>query len=200
MSSNTTTFYVESGNWRVKVILDVKPESVDNYDYIEAATIAMESVFDERKEFGDKVEMVHLFDKNGNDYFDVEYSGQLSDIPSNLFGLLTASFLEKDINTPENWWYFLSSKIFANAGQHRNVELATAVEANYKKEVDNFKLQEQELVELDKSGKLQERLEEERLAHQKNRSNSKSKVKKSPKIPKKPKSPEKPPDNNSPPL
>jgi hypothetical protein len=72
--------------------------------------------------------------------------------------MLTACFLEKDKNTQEKWWYFLSSKIFANAGQHRNSALAESVEKKYEKEVAEFKSQENELVELDKKGKLGKKL------------------------------------------
>jgi hypothetical protein len=136
----------------------VKPTAVSNYDYIEAATRAMESMFDERKDIGKSFEMIHLYDKDKKDYFDAEYSGNLSDIPDPLFGMLTACFLEKDKNTQEKWWYFLSSKIFANAGQHRNSALAESVEKKYEKEVAEFKSQENELVELDKKGKLGKKL------------------------------------------
>lgn len=159
MSNDTTKFYVESGNWRGSISLSVKKSNVSNYDYIEAATRAMESVFDEGKEIGKEFEIIRLLDKDGKDYFDSEYSGQLSDVPECLFGLLTACFLEKDVDNQENWWYFLSSKIFANAGQHRNVSLATAVEKQYSKEVNAFKLREEELIELDKRGELEERID-----------------------------------------
>jgi len=157
--SDTTKFYVESGNWRGVISLPVKKNEVSNYDYIEAATRAMECVFDERKEIGKEFDIIQLFDKSGKDYFDSEYGGQLSDVPECLFGLLTACFLEKDIDNQENWWYFLTSKIFANAGQHRNVHLATEVEKKYSKEVNEFKLREEELIELDKRGELETRIE-----------------------------------------
>lgn len=163
--TDTTTFLVETGNWRASITLPVKPTSVGNYDYIEAATRAMESVFDERKDIGKTFEMVHLYDKNKKDYFDAEYSGNLSDIPDPLFGMLTACFLERDKNTQEKWWYFLSSKILANAGQHRNSSLAEAVEKNYEKEVAEFKSQENELVELDKKGKLGKKLASDKTVH-----------------------------------
>lgn len=160
MSNDTTKFYVESGNWRGCISLPVKRSEVSNYDYIEAATRAMESVFDERKEIGKEFEIISLFDKSGKDYFDSEFTGQLSDVPECLFGLLTACFLEKDVNNQENWWYFLSSKIFANAGQHRNVSLATAVEKQYSKEVNEFKAREEELIGLDKRGEMDARIAE----------------------------------------
>lgn len=158
MSKDTTKFYVESGNWRGCISLPVKSSEVTNYDFIEAATRAMEMVFDERKEIGKDFEIVNLYDKSGKDYFTEEFSGELSDVPECLFGLLTACFLEKDINNQENWWYFLSSKIFANAGQHKNVSLATNVEKKYAKEVNEFKAREEELIELDKRGELDARL------------------------------------------
>jgi hypothetical protein len=120
----------------------------------------MEYVFDDNREIGKEFEIIRLLDKSGKDYFDAEYAGQLSDVPECLFGLLTACFLEKDVENQENWWYFLSSKIFANAGQHRNVKLATEVEKQYSKEVNEFKLREEELIELDKRGELEERIEE----------------------------------------
>lgn len=160
MSKDTTKFYVESGNWRGCISLPVKPSEVSNYDYIEAATRAMEAVFDEHKEIDKEFEIISLYDKSGKDYFTEEFSGQLSDVPECLFGLFTVSFLEKDIDNQENWWYFLSSKIFANAAQHRNVTLATNVEKKYAKEVNEFKAREEELIEYDKRGELEERLTE----------------------------------------
>lgn len=163
--TDTTTFLVETGNWRASVVLPVKSSSVTNYDYIEAATRAMETVFDERKDISESFEMIHLYDKDEQDYFDEEYAGNLSDIPNPLFGMLTACFLEEDKDLQENWWYFLSSKIFANAGQHVNSGLAESVEKHYDKEIEKFKSQEAELAELDKHGKLGEKLSRARSSH-----------------------------------
>ena len=95
MTKNTTAFYVETGNWRASIILDVKADEVENYDYVEAATRSLEAVFSESKEtLEGNFELVTLMDKKGRDYFDPEYPGELSDIPNTLFGLLTACFLE----------------------------------------------------------------------------------------------------------
>ena len=163
--TDTTTFLVETGNWRASIILQVKPSAVTNYDYIEAATRAIESVFDERKDIGDSFDMIHLYNKDRKDYFDAEYTGNLSDVPDPLFGMLTACFLEKDKNSEENWWYFLSSKIFANAGQHKNSALAESVEKNYAEEVAEFKSQENELIELDKKGQLGKKLNNSKGSH-----------------------------------
>jgi hypothetical protein len=159
-SSDTTKFYVETGNWRASVILPVKKSEVSNYDYIEAATIAIECVFNEKKNISKNFEILKITDKSGRDYFDAEYEGDLSDVPESLFGLLTACFMEKDMNRQENWWYFLTSKIFANAAQHQNVSLATEVEKKYSKEVNEFKLREEELIELNNSGDLEKTLED----------------------------------------
>ena len=146
MTKNTTTFYVETGNWRASIILDVKADEVENYDYIEAATRSLEAVFSESKEtLEGNFELVTLMDKKGRDYFDPEYPGELSDIPNTLFGLLTACFLEKDRNKPEKWWYFLTSKLFANAAQHYNVELALEVESKYADQVKAFKMKEHDI-------------------------------------------------------
>ena len=178
--TDETVFFVETGNWRARVILPVKLSAVNNYDYIESATRAIECVFDDRKDIGKTFEMVHLYDQNRKDYFDAEYSGNLSDIPDPLFGMLTACFLEKDKNSEENWWYFLSSKIFANAGQHRNASLAESVEKNYEAEVSEFKSRENELVELDKKGKLGKKLEGDRKNYKASKKKKKSPPKKDP--------------------
>lgn len=147
MTKNTTAFYVETGNWRSSIILNVKLNEVKNYDYIEAATLSIESVFSGKKNIVDgNFELISLLDTNGCDYFDPEYSGELSDIPDRLFGLLTACFLEKDIDNPKNWWYFLTSKLFANAALHYNVDLALGVESKYSEQVKAFKLKELEII------------------------------------------------------
>lgn len=166
--SNTTKFYVESGNWRGCVVMPVKKSEVSNYDYIEAATRAMEYVFSKNKEIGNDFELISLLDKNGKDYFDANYSGKLSEVPDCLFGLLTACFLEKDIDLPENWWYFLTSKLFANAAQHKNVFLAESVEKKYSKEVNEFKRREEDLIDLDKRGELDDYLNSVKKKNKKN--------------------------------
>lgn len=160
MSNNrdVTEFLIETGNWRASIKLPVRKSDVGNYEYIEAATVALECVFDESKDIGENFEMVNLLDDKGKNYFDEDYGGALSDIPDSTFGLLCACFLAENANKQERWWYFLSSKIFANAGQHCNAALAEKVEKKYSKEVEEFKKQEIKLIELDANGELEQKL------------------------------------------
>jgi len=145
MAKKLSTFYVESGNWRAHVTLNIDPNKVENYDYMEAATIAFETIFSKNGEFDEKCELISLINEVGDDYFDPNYSGDLMSVPEALFGVLTSCYLEKNIEKENKKWYFLSSKIFENAGQPYNIEGALKLEKKWSKQVEDFKQKEKQV-------------------------------------------------------
>ena len=147
MSKKLSTFYVESGNWRASVVLNIDPNKIENYDYIEAATIAFETIFSKDGEFDETCELISLINEVGDDYFDPNYIGDLLNVPETLFGVLVACYLEKDLEKENKKWYFLSSKIFENAAQPHLVEAALLLEKKWSKQVEDFKKKEKEIGE-----------------------------------------------------
>jgi len=147
MSKKLSTFFVESGNWRAHVILNIDSNKVENYDYIEAATVAFETIFSKNGEFNEYCELVSLTNQSGEDYFDPNYSGDLMDVPETSFGVLTACYLEKDLEKENKKWYFLSSKIFENSSQPHLVAEALNLEKRWSKQVEEFKQKEKEFIE-----------------------------------------------------
>jgi len=145
----STLFFVETGNWKVSVILEIEKNQIENYDYIEATTLAFETAFSDILDFNGNCELISLLNENGEDYFDPEYTGNLSDVPNVMFGVLTSCYLEKNAKNPAKWWYFLSSEIFENASQPSNVTAAREVEKKWSKQVAQFKLKENELRSLE---------------------------------------------------
>jgi len=140
-----TEFVVETGNWKAYVNHACENTEVENYDFIEAATIALECLFSPNGELGEHCELFSLIDENGEDYFLTTYSGKLSEVPEVLFGVLTACYLKSDIDKPEKKWFLLTSSLFANASQPYNVETALEIEKNWSKEVADFKSKEAQL-------------------------------------------------------
>lgn len=149
MAKKLSTFYVESGNWRAHVTLNIDPKKVENYDYIEAATVAFEAIFSKNGEFDENCELVSLINEVGDDYFDPNYSGDLMSVPETLFGVLTSCYLEKDLEKENKKWYFLSSKIFENAAQPYHIDSALKLEKKWSKQVEEFKEKEKQFKQLD---------------------------------------------------
>ena len=139
MSKNTTFFIVETGNWKAKIPINVKLKDVGEYEYVEAATKALEIIFKYDHLIGDTCEFISLQNEEGVNYFDPEYNGKLEDVPDVVFGILTACYLLKDKDDPTVWKYYLSSELFENAAQPHNVELARQTEKQYSKQVMEFK-------------------------------------------------------------
>lgn len=139
MTKNATDFVVETGNWKAAVHSGESIKNITSYDYMESATKAMEVIFRNDKDLGDECEFISLLDESGDDYFKSDYDGELNDIPDVEFGLLTTCYLLKNKNEPKTWKYFLTSKLFENAAQPYNVELALEIEKKYPKHVEDFK-------------------------------------------------------------
>lgn len=131
MNSNTTsTYIVESGNWKLRVI--VEDYDGDEYSYLEAATRAIEGVFGSSP-LGEKCEFVCLMDSKGQDYFDPDVS--MEELPPPMFSVVTGVRKENE----QSMRVYLTSLLFANAGQPVNFKLAMQAEALEPEKVQAFK-------------------------------------------------------------
>ena len=135
-----TDYLVDSGNWKVRVSIDKDCPS----PYIEAATQAVEAVFG-MKELNGQCEIISLVDNEGIDYFSEEADNS-GVYPQPMFSIVTLVCKYKDVNKGDKYVPFLTSKLFENAGQPINVELAKKAEALEPEKVKQF-LELQELLE-----------------------------------------------------
>jgi len=136
---NNTKYIVESGNWIAEVKIEKSISDYVDYEYVEAATRAMECVFHVKHDIKDDFDMISLLNKEGKNYFSEEHKGALSDVPDASFGLLTLVYKEIDSNDNDKHMYYLSGDVFANAGMNENVKLARAVEEKYPDDIAAFK-------------------------------------------------------------
>jgi hypothetical protein len=135
-----TDYLVDNGNWKVRVSVDKDCPS----PYMEAATRAVEAVFG-MKELDSSCEIISLVDNEGIDYFseDADNSGIY---PQPMFSIVTLVCKYRDANKGSKYVPFLTSKVFENAGQPTNVELALKAESLEPEKVKQF-LELQELLE-----------------------------------------------------
>ena len=124
----TIPFIVESGNWKIGVTIDhTEDEVLTLYSYIEAATLAVEFIYGKNEIFGNSdFYFYELLDDDGNNCLDDIDDDTIDDVdtPPALFGIITACYLEKDMNKKDKWCFFVTSQLFANAAQPENVEIA----------------------------------------------------------------------------
>lgn len=127
--TTTSTYIVESGNWKIRVVAE---DYEDEYSYLEAATRAIEGVFGTRP-LGEKCEFVCLMDANGQDYFNLDTN--VEELPPPMFSVVTG--VRKENETALR--VYLTSLLFANAGQPVNFKLAMQAEALEPDKVKSFK-------------------------------------------------------------
>lgn len=127
--TTTSTYIVESGNWKIRIVAE---DYGDEYSYLEAATRAIEGVFGSRP-LGEKCEFVCLMDANGQDYFDLDTN--VEELPPPMFSVVTGVRKENETTLR----VYLTSLLFANAGQPVNFKLAMQAEALEPDKVKSFK-------------------------------------------------------------
>jgi hypothetical protein len=133
-------YLVDSGNWKVRVSLDKDCPS----PHMEAATRAVEAVFG-MKELNAQCEIISLVDIDGIDYFSEEADNS-GVYPQPMFSIVTLVCKYKDLNKGSKYVPFLTSKVFENAGQPINVQLARKAELLEPEKVKQF-LELQKLLE-----------------------------------------------------
>lgn len=162
-----TKFIIESGNWKATVKMDKKLSDITFYDYMEASTRAVECIFKESKDISEDFDIIELRTADGQNYFSQDFKGNLSEMPDPTFGLLIRCFLEKHLDDREEWWYSLSSKVFANAALHANARLAESIEEKHPEEVAEFKNMEKMLANMDE-GEREKLLKKEKSKFKRN--------------------------------
>jgi hypothetical protein len=133
-----TPIIVETGNWKVRIKINMSDYEDENYAFIEAATQALENIFGTYGESSNEQEIISLLDNNGKDYFSSDYDGDTSVVPQPFFGVLTVCYIEKYKKNEKKWWYFLTTKLFENAAQPENVEQSIENEKKWATEVEDF--------------------------------------------------------------
>lgn len=141
-----TDYLVDSGNWKVKVAInDIDCPS----PYMEAATQAVEAVFGMR-ELNPTCELISLMSEDGVDYFSEDFAD--ADYPRPMFSIVTLVCKLKDVKHGKRYVPLLTSKVFENAGQPINVELARKAELLEPDKVRQF-IELQQLLEKKKKKK-----------------------------------------------
>ena len=141
-----TDYLVDSGNWKVKVAIN---DTDCPSPYMEAATQAIEAVFGMR-ELNNSCEVISLLSEDGTDYFSEDFNG--TDYPRPMFSIVTLVCKLKDVKYGKRYVPFLTSKVFENASQPINVELARQAEQLEPEKVKQF-LELQQLLEKKKKKK-----------------------------------------------
>lgn len=136
LNKDEVAFIVRTGNWKARIVLKIEDRAINEDDYIEAATEAIESCFGEVER--ENCEMVQLFNEEGKDFFSSTYDGDPLEIPDFLFGILIVCYLEKDEHNKINWKMSTLSNIFANASQTENYNMAVIHEKKWKSHINKL--------------------------------------------------------------
>ena len=143
LNKDEVAFIVRTGNWKARIVLKIEDRAINEDDYIEAATEAIESCFGEVER--ENCEMVQLFNEEGKDFFSSTYDGDPLEIPDFLFGILIVCYLEKDEHNKINWKMSTLSNIFANASQTENYNMAVIHEKKWKSHINKLLTRQENL-------------------------------------------------------
>ena len=144
------SFIIRTGNWKARININIDTR-ITGRDYIEATTEAIESCFGEVER--DNCEMLQLFNEEGKDFFSSTYNGDPLEIPEFLFGIIIVCYLEKDEHNRKKWKMSTLSKIFANASQSDNYNIAINLEKKWKTHINKLLDRQQKLTKVIKKKK-----------------------------------------------